>query len=173
MLGAHRQIDTETLAEFVQRIARPGKFALGDFDGVDGAGQRNRLVAGAFQLGIDELDVEAGIVNDQRRIAQKFQKFFHNLGEQRLVGQEFAGQAMHPLGFNGNVAFGVQIELQGAAGGEMVQQLDTADFHDPVAVARLKPCRFRIEDDFTQDVYSGCPRGSFSPVRGRDPSPCR
>ena len=41
MLGARRQVDAEALAQFVQRIARPGNLALGDFDRVDGAGQRN------------------------------------------------------------------------------------------------------------------------------------
>ncbi len=41
MLGARRQIDAEALAQFVQRIARAGNLALGDFDRVDGARQRN------------------------------------------------------------------------------------------------------------------------------------
>ena len=149
VLGARRQVDAKALAQFVQRIARAGNLALGDFDGVDGARQRNARAADPLQFGIDELDVEAGIVDHQRRVAQEFQEFLHHMGEQRLVGQEFRRQAMHPLGFDGHVAFGIQIELQGAAGGDMIHQLDAADFHDAMPVARLKACGFGIEDDLT------------------------
>ena len=56
---------------------------------------------------------------------------------------------MHPLGFDGHVALGVQVELQGAAGGNMIHQLDTADFHDAVTVAWLEAGGFGVEDDLT------------------------
>ena len=49
-----------------------------------------RRAAHAGQFGIDELDVEAGIVDHQRRIAEKFQEFLDHMGEQRLVGEKFA-----------------------------------------------------------------------------------
>src|SRR5207302_11267472 len=53
MLGALSQVDAEALAQFIQRIARARNLALGDLDGVDGAGQRNGGVAGAGQFRID------------------------------------------------------------------------------------------------------------------------
>ena len=95
--------------------------------------------ADAGKLGIDEFDVEAGIVDHQRRVAQKFQEFLRHMGEQRLVGQKFRRQAVHPLGLDGDVALGVQIELQGAAGGEMIHQLDAADLDDAMTVAGSNP----------------------------------
>ena len=54
----------------------------------------------ALQLGIDEFDVEAGIVDHERRIAEEFQELVRDVGEQRLVGEKFVGQAVHALGFD-------------------------------------------------------------------------
>ena len=48
-----------------------------------------RRAADAGQFGIDEFDVEAGIVDHQRRVAEKFQELLHHMGEQRLVGEKF------------------------------------------------------------------------------------
>ncbi len=56
---------------------------------------------------------------------------------------------MHALGFDRHVAFGIEIELQGAAGGKMIHQLDAADFDDAVTFAGLEAGGFGIEDDFT------------------------
>ena len=184
MLGARRQVDGKALAQLVQGIARAWMLALGDLDGVDGAGQRDGRLAAALQFGIDELDVEAGIVDHQRGIAQELQEFFDHMREDGLVGQEVAGQAVDAGGLDRHIAFGVQVELQRAAGGKMIQQLDAADFHDPVALARLEARRFRVEDDLTHWLIpcrsrsrecggSVCRPGSFSPVRGRDPGLCQ
>ena len=132
-------------------------------------------MAGAGQFRIDEFDVEAGIVNHQRRIADKGEKLFHHRGEERLVAEKFVAEAMHPLGFDRHIAFGIEIGLEGFAGGEMIDQFDTADFHDAVAVARLEARGFGIEDNLTHqlDFLPGFPPGSFAPGRERDPSPCR
>src|SRR5262249_23699375 len=90
-----------------------------------------------------------------------------------LVGQEFRRQPMHALRFDGNIALGIEVELQGAAGGKMIHQLDTADFHDPVPVARFEPRSFGVENDLTHQASPVYQPGSFSPVRGHDPSLCR
>jgi hypothetical protein len=46
---------------------------------------------------------------------------------------------MDALGFDGDVALGIEIELQGAAGGKVIHQLDTTDFHNPVTSPGSKP----------------------------------
>ena len=66
-----------------------------------------------------------------------------------LSAEKFVGEAVNALGFDRHVAFGIEIELQGAAGGEMIHQFDTADFDDAVAVARLEARGLGIENDFT------------------------
>ena len=108
-----------------------------------------RRAADARQFGIDEFHVEAGIVDHQRRVADKFQELLRHLGEERLVGEKFGGEAVHALGFDRHVAFGIEIELHGAAGGKMIHQLDAADLDDAVAVARLEARGFGVENDFT------------------------
>ncbi len=46
-------------------------------------------------------------------------------------------------------AFGVDILVIGAAGWHVVDQLDPADLHDPVAGERVKAGGFRIHHDLT------------------------
>src|ERR1700742_3103380 len=78
---------------------------------------------------------------------------------------------MHPLRLDRHVAFGIQIELQGAAGGEMIHQLDTADLDDTMAVAWLEPSRFGVEDYFAHHRIV-CLMATFASQkpRGRWPS---
>jgi hypothetical protein len=56
---------------------------------------------------------------------------------------------VHPLGFNRNVAVWVQVELKRTPRGKVIHQLNTANFDDAMAVARLKPCGFCVEDYLT------------------------
>ena len=46
----------------------------------------------AFEVEVDELHVELGIVDDQRRIADKIEELVDHLGEFRLVAEEFGGE---------------------------------------------------------------------------------
>jgi hypothetical protein len=48
-----------------------------------------------------------------------------------------------------HAAFGVDVLVIGAAGGQVVEQLDRADFDDAVAFGGLKPGGFGVENDFT------------------------
>jgi hypothetical protein len=59
---------------------------------------------------------------------------------------------MDALGFDGNVALRIEVELQRPAGGKMIHQLDTPYFHDPVAVAWLEAGCFGIENNLTHSV---------------------
>ncbi len=92
--AARREIDAEALAQLVERIARPGEPALGDVDRVDCARGRDRRAAVAVQLGIEEFEVEARIVDDQRRVADELQELLDDMGEERLVGKEGVGDAV-------------------------------------------------------------------------------
>jgi len=95
--GARRQIDAETLAEFVQRIPRARDLRLGDFDRVDGAGDGNPRTCHAQEFGVQEFDVERRIVDDQRRVTQEFVQLVGDVGKERLVGEELIRQSMHAL----------------------------------------------------------------------------
>ena len=49
------------------------------------------------ELVIEEAEVEAGIVRDQRAIAEEFEQILDLVGESGLVGEEAVGQAVHRL----------------------------------------------------------------------------
>ena len=46
------------------------------------------------EFGIEEGEVELGVVGDQRRVADELDQFVDHRGEGRLVGEEGVGQAM-------------------------------------------------------------------------------
>ena len=149
MLGARRQIDAEALAEFVQRIARAGNLALGDLDRVDGARQRDRLAADALSSALMNLMSKLALWMTSGASPRNSSNSSATWAKSGLSARNSRGQPMHALGFDGHVAFGIEIELQRAAGGEMIHQLDTADFDDAVTVAGLKAGRFGVENDLT------------------------
>ena len=51
---------------------------------------RDRRPAGALQLGVEEAQIERGIVDDQLGIAEKGNEIVRLVGEQRFVLEEFA-----------------------------------------------------------------------------------
>ncbi len=91
-------------------------------------------------------------MDHERRVGDEFQEFLDHLRKQRLVGQEFAGKTMHGESFRRHVALGVDVPVKGLAGRHPVEDLDTADFDQPIAAQRVEAGGFGIEDDFTHFV---------------------
>src|SRR5579872_63189 len=81
------------------------------------------------EFGIDEADIERGVVNHQRRFADEGQEFVDLLGEQRLGGEEFIGETVDGKGLRRDVALGIEITMEGLSGRHAVEDLDTADFN--------------------------------------------
>ena len=94
-------------------------------------------------------------MDDERRLAQEFQKRLRDRREARFIGEKRAGDPVHAFGFRRYLAFGIEIGLVCAPGGEMIDQLDTANFDDAVAVGRIEPGGLGIENDFT-NVLQWC-----------------
>ena len=72
-------------------------------------------------------------------------------GEQRLVGEELAGKAVHGEGFLRHVALGIDVAVKGLPGRHAVEDLDAADFDQPVAAQRIEAGGFGIENDFAHE----------------------
>ena len=68
--------------------------------------------------------------------------------EQRLVGQELAGKPVHGESFRRHVAFRIDVDVKGLTGRHPVENLDTADFDQPIAAQRVEAGGFGIENDF-------------------------
>ena len=74
------------------------------------------------------------------------------LGEQRLVGQELVAEAVHVLRARRHDHFGIEVGVEGPAGGHRVDQLDAAHFDDAMAGQRIEAGGFGVEDDFAHEA---------------------
>src|SRR5207237_362703 len=93
-----------------------------------------------------------------------------DIGKDRLAREKLGGNSMHPEGFLGHVAAGVDIGVEGFAGRDRIQKLDTTDLDNSMPVRGVKSCRLRVEYDlphFAASPYFSLPR---APARSRAPA---
>src|SRR6185437_8437948 len=148
MLDALTSIDTEAHAQRVQAVLcswMPGSCQL---ERIDHPVHRNCWPSRALELEVEEAEVEARIMGDQRRIFDELQQVIDLVAEQRLIGKECRRQAMHHFRLERHVALGEKISMEMAAGFDAVEHLDTADFDHSVTAAWIEARRLRIEHDF-------------------------
>src|SRR3954451_21071152 len=100
---------------------------------IDHSAHRYRRPAATLELRIEEAEVEAGIVRDQRTILDEVEQLFGLVAEQRLVRKEGVGQAVHHLRFERHFPVRVEIWLISGPGLDPVDDLDTADLDHTVA----------------------------------------
>src|SRR5690606_26242773 len=92
--------------------------------------QRAEAAAQARELGIEEAQVEGGVVDDQFGAVDESEELLGHVGEFRLAGEELAGQAGDLLRARLEIAFRIQVALPGAPRGPALDQLDAADLDD-------------------------------------------
>ena len=111
--------------------------------------QAAEMRATACQLGIEEADVEGGVVDHQFRTIDELEELLDHIREFRLVGEELHRQSGHFLRARLELAFGVEVSLEGAPGRASFDQLDAADFDDPVALVPGQAGGFGIQYDLS------------------------
>ena len=109
---------------------------------------RDRRPLDAVKLGVDEGDVEGGVVNHQRRVADEFEKLFHHMGEQRLAGKELGGQAVHGESLGRHFALRIEMTVKRLSGRHAIEDFHATDLDQPVAPQRVEAGGFGIENDF-------------------------
>ena len=149
VLLAHGPVDPEALAERIQARRRARILAARDDQRVHRPLRRDRGSFDALQLGVEEAEVEGRVVHHEPGIADEFQDRVRLLGEALLLREEVAGEPVHPLGAFRHVALGIEIALEAAARGDVVDELDRADLDDPVARRGVQAGGLGIEHDFT------------------------
>ena len=154
--GAVGVVDAEALAESIQRRRGSGKFPARHLHGIDGPGHRHGRKAQSLELGIEKLQVELGVVDDQPRVGEELQQLGHDLGKDRLVGEESRGEAVDSLRLGRHLAIRLQIALELAARRQMVDQLDGRDLDQPVTGIGIEAGGFSIENDLAHGE-SLCP----------------
>lgn len=153
MLVPHAAVNAHAGAQGVEVGPHPGVFAPGHGQGVGGAIHaplHAKVQAG--KLGVEELEVKAGVMNHQPSRADKGNKIRRLVGEQGLVVQESVAQPVDAGGLFGHVAFGVEVAVKLPPRGEMVDKLNTAHLHHAVPGGGVKAGGFGIEDDFAEHV---------------------
>jgi hypothetical protein len=65
-------------------------------------------VAGTLQFGIEEANIEARVVNDEPRVADKGEKSSAISRKRRFVLEKFLRTGRAPKGFGRNVPFGIE-----------------------------------------------------------------
>ena len=165
VLGAAGIIDRIARAEIVEAIRHAGMLAPRQQQRVDQPVAHDHRPLDAIEFGIDKADIERRVVNHQRRIADEFQEVFDHFGEQRLVGEELAGKAMHIEGLGRHVPLGIDVAVKRLPCRHAVEYLDTADFDQPVAPQRVEAGGFGIENDFAHESLSRNDGESGSPPR--------
>src|SRR6516162_1883620 len=125
---ARRVIDVVTLAERIQAVALPG---------MQLARQRERI----------EHLTQRCDVDDELRAADEQQQLLGDLGKARLPVEIGARDAVYGERAVVDLAFRVQITMEGAAARAAVDELDTADLDDAVIELGLEPRGLGVEDD--------------------------
>jgi hypothetical protein len=97
---------------------------------------------------IEEPEIEAGIMRDQRGILDEIKQLLGPLAERRLVGKEDVRKSVNRLRTGRHRTLRIEISMKVAAGLCAVDHLDAADLDDPVAARGIQAGRFRVKDDF-------------------------
>ena len=124
--------------------------AAGERQRVDDQPWIDRRHVEAGKLGIDEADIEAGIVSDQLGAVDEVEEILQDLGKDRLALEIGIGDAVNFLRVGMHRApLRVDVFVEGAARGETIVQLDAADF-DQAILTVVEAGRFGIENDLAQ-----------------------
>ena len=120
-----------------------------------------------LQLGVQEADVERRVVDDDLGAARGTRASSSATArEQRLVGEELVGQAVHLERVVAVGALRVHVEVHVAAGEPPVDHLDAADLDDAVARLGRQAGGFGVEEDLSHRRLRSCRgrRGSRAPT---------
>ena len=105
---------------------------------------RDRCQPAGAELRIEEAEIEAGIVRDQRRIADEFEQLVGTLVRNSGLSERNASDRPCTASASAGIdALGIEIGVEGAAGLHPVDHLDAADLDQPVAALRDRGRWFR------------------------------
>ena len=147
MQHAVTAIDAESRAKCIKRMLGAGMSAARHRHGVDHSFKRDRAATDALEFTIEKTEIEAGIMRDQRAVAEKIEHIIAQMLKKRLVSQKGIAQPMNRLCLRRHRPFGVKIGVKGQSGLNPVDQFDTADFNQPVAIGKTEAGRLGVEDN--------------------------
>src|SRR5713226_3078195 len=140
-------VDLITLAQLVERIFLAGMQLLGLLQRVHDrdALTHERIESGFLQLRIEKLDVEVGVVDHQRSTADEIEEIGCQVAELGLVLEKIVADAVHRQRARLAPALRLEVVVPSAFGDAPIEDLDAADFDDPVAEPDVEARGFGIE----------------------------
>ena len=152
-------VDLVALAKRIEAIALPGMQLASQRQCI----QHGRMVLDFRlrvlhepELMLEETHVETRVVNHEFSAVQILQQFIDDLGEPRRDFEILQADAVNTLSAFINIAIRVQKAMKFAPRQAAVNEFETADFDDAVALGRRQAGGFSIEDDLSHS--SSMPR---------------
>src|SRR5262249_21430706 len=139
-------------AEVIQAVRCARVFAARQQQRVDEPLARHQSFSHALELGVEKGEIEQRVMCNKRRIANERAQVIDDFGEERLVLEELARQAVDGNGPGGDIALGIEVAMKALPARNAIDELDAADLHQSVPLERIKPRRFGIEHDLAH-VY--------------------
>jgi hypothetical protein len=100
-----------------------------------------------LKFGIEEGNVEGRVVDNQFRVADKFQQRGVHVQKGGLARQSVACQTVHLNRAFIDFAFRIQVLVKRPAGQPPIEDLHAADFNDAMVLLNLETGGFRIKND--------------------------
>src|SRR4029078_8293781 len=116
---------------------------------VDKPFTRDQFALGTLELSTQKGMVEARIVNDQRSIPDKGKKIVDDVDIALVRFQKIGGKTMNLKCLGGHIPLRIDVGVARRPRWYPVEQRDTAQFNEPMALCRIEACRFGIKDNFT------------------------
>lgn len=148
MLDPVAAVDSEPGAQGIETVLGAGMAASGQSQSVDHPAGAQDAASAKPKLVVEETEVEARIMRDQRRVLDEFEQILDSLGKGGLVGKKHVGEAVNRLGSGRHRSPRIEIGMEVPAGLGAVEHLDATDLDDTVAAYRIEARGLGIEDDF-------------------------
>lgn len=142
-------VDPVARAKCIERQFRAGVPFLGKGDGIDHSAGANRFTLANGELGIEKAEVEACVVRDKGRIADKIQQFVRCIAEQWLVRKKRCRKAVHRFCAGRHVSFRIVVSVEHLSCRDEVEHFDAAYFNHPVTLLGVQSGCFGIKNDLT------------------------
>src|SRR5258708_3310592 len=142
-------IDLVALAQGVERVLLPRVQLARDFQRIDDARavRFDRLKSEPAQLEIQGFDVESSVVDHQLGAVNVVEELGRDLAKLGFVLEELLVDAVHLERAFLALALGIDVAVEVVSRDAPAQDLDTAQFDDPVAETRVQAGGFGIQDD--------------------------
>src|SRR5579863_1338161 len=122
----------------------------------------DRGTSGAFQFGVDEAEIEHRVMRDELGVAQKSHELFRFVGEQRLVVEKLAGQAVNLERLLRHVALRIEVTVKGLAGREAIDEFNAANFDQAIPLHGIKSSGLGVKNDLAHAILPECESAAAS-----------